>query len=80
MENIPNKFREIDSFHFTNFLTWTFLNFLAHCARVWTGLKAPGRPKKKDFANSSAPTLNADVLAISKVYKVSCLKKFLFRT
>ena len=28
----PKKFREIDSSHFTSFLAWTFLNFLAHCA------------------------------------------------
>ena len=27
MENL----REIDSFDFTSFLAWTFLNFLAHC-------------------------------------------------
>ena len=28
------KFHEIDSFNFTNFLAFTFLNFLAHCAYV----------------------------------------------
>ena len=26
-----NKFREIDSFHFTSFLAWTFLNLLGYC-------------------------------------------------
>ena len=29
MENIQEKFREIDLFHLTSFLAWTF--FLAHC-------------------------------------------------
>ena len=32
MEKIQEKFREIDLFHLTIFLVWTFLNFLAHCA------------------------------------------------
>ena len=31
MKNIQKNFREIDSFHLTSFLAWTFLNVLAHC-------------------------------------------------
>ena len=49
MENIKpwkiyKKIREIDSFHLTSFLAWTFLNFLAHCVlgypsgtKLWIG-------------------------------------------
>ena len=37
MENIPKKFCEIDSSHFTSFLAWTFLTFLTHCE--WMILK-----------------------------------------
>ena len=34
MENIQKKkFREIDSFHFTSFLAWIFLNFVANCEK-----------------------------------------------
>ena len=31
VSNIQKKIREINSFHFTSFLAWTFLNFLAQC-------------------------------------------------
>jgi len=36
------KYREIDSFHLTSFLAWTFLTFLAHCElykKIWSNLK-----------------------------------------
>ena len=39
MENIKKEFREINSFHLTSFLAWTFLNFLAHCGEIERGLK-----------------------------------------
>ena len=30
---ICKEIRKIDSFHFTSFLVWTFLIFLAHCGK-----------------------------------------------